>query len=306
MKIMITGGSGMVGKNLIYFLNNNTKHKLLYPSSSELNLLDLNSVINYIEKEKPDTIIHCAGRVGGIQVNIELPYSFLSQNLIMGSNIIEAAIFNKIPKLINLGSSCMYPKNLDRKLEEKDILTGELEPTNEGYAIAKIAIAKLCEFAKKEFNLDYKTIIPCNLYGKWDKFDPKNSHMIPAVIRKLHLSKNSNETAEIWGDGSARREFMYAEDLADFINYSLINYDLLESYTNVGLGYDYSILDYYKEVASVVKYKGDFKFDLTKPSGMKRKLCSIKKQKKIGWIPKHNLKQGLTKTYEFYLENYGI
>jgi len=306
MKIMITGGSGMVGKNLIYFLNNNTNHQLLYPSSSELNLLDFNSVKNYIEKEKPDTIIHCAGRVGGIQVNIELPYSFLYQNLIMGSNIIEAAIFNKVPKLINLGSSCMYPKNLDRELEEKDILTGELEPTNEGYAIAKIATAKLCEFAKKEFNLDYKTIIPCNLYGKWDKFDPKNSHMIPAVIRKLHLAKNSNETSEIWGDGSARREFMYAEDLADFINYSLINYDLLESYTNVGLGYDYSILDYYKEVAFVVKYKGDFKFDLTKPSGMKRKLCSIKKQKKIGWIPKHNLKEGLTKTYEFYLENYGI
>jgi len=306
MKIMITGGSGMVGKNLIYFLNNNTKHQLLYPSSSELNLLDFNSVRNYIEKKKPDTIIHCAGRVGGIQVNIELPYSFLYQNLIMGSNIIEAAIFNKVPKLINLGSSCMYPKNLDRELEEKDILTGELEPTNEGYAIAKIAIAKLCEFAKKEFGLDYKTIIPCNLYGKWDKFDPDNSHMIPGVIRKLHLAKNNNDIAQIWGDGSARREFMYAEDLVDFINYSLINYDLLESYTNVGLGYDYSILDYYKEVASIVKYKGSFEFDLTRPSGMKRKLCSIKKQDKLKWKPKHTLKEGLTKTYKYYLENYGI
>ena len=306
MKIMITGGSGMVGKNLIYFFSNNTTYKLIHPSSTELNLFDLKSIINYVEKEKPDTIIHCAGRVGGIQANIELPYSFLYQNLIMGSNIIEAAIFNRISKLINLGSSCMYPKNLDRKLEENDILTGELEPTNEGYAIAKIVISKLCEFAKKEFDLDYKTIIPCNLYGKWDKFDPKNSHMIPAVIRKLHISKNRNETAEIWGDGSARREFMYAEDLADFINYSLENYDLLESYTNVGLGYDYSILDYYKEVASVVKFKGDFKFDLTKPMGMKKKLCSIRKQEKIGWKPKYTLNQGLTKTYEFFLENYGI
>jgi nucleoside-diphosphate-sugar epimerase len=306
MKIMITGGSGMVGKNLINFLNSNTKHTLLSPSSSELDILEFNSVRKYIQKEKPDVIIHCAGYVGGIQANIESPYNFLYKNITMGSNIIESAIFNKVPKLINLGSSCMYPKDLDRELEEKDILTGELEPTNEGYAIAKIAVAKLCEFAKKEFDLDYKTIIPCNLYGKWDKFDPENSHMIPAVIRKLHLSKRSNEPAEIWGDGSARREFMFVEDLADFINYSLINYDLLESYTNVGLGYDYSILDYYKEIASVVKYTGSFKFDLTKPSGMKKKLCSIKKQKKIGWIPKHNLKQGLTKTYKFYLENYGI
>lgn len=306
MKILITGGSGMVGKNLINFLNSNTKHILLSPSRAELDILEFNSVSKYIQKEKPDFIIHCAGYVGGIQANIEAPYSFLYKNITMGSNIIEAAIFNKVPKLINLGSSCMYPKGLDRELEEKDILTGELEPTNEGYAIAKIAIAKLCEFAKKEFDLDYKTIIPCNLYGKWDKFDPINSHMIPAVIRKLHLSKRTNEPAEIWGDGSARREFMFVEDLADFINYSLTNYDLLESYTNVGLGYDYSILDYYKEIASVVKYTGDFKYDLTKPSGMKRKLCSIKKQKKIGWIPKHNLKQGLIKTYEFYLENYGI
>ena len=200
----------------------------------------------------------------------------------------------------------MYPKNLDRELEEKDILTGELEPTNEGYAIAKITTAKLCEFAKKEYELDYKTIVPCNIYGKWDKFDPINSHLIPAIIRKLHLSKMNNETVEIWGDGSARREFMYAEDLADFINYCITNYDSLDSYTNVGLGYDYSILDYYNEVASVVKYKGDFKFDLTKPTGMKKKLCSIKKQKKIGWEPKYNLRQGLTKTYNFYLEKYGI
>ena len=188
---------------------------------------------------------------------------------------------NKVPKLRNLGSSCMDPKDLDRELKEKDILTGKLEPTNEGYAIAKIAVAKLCEFAKKEFKLNYKTIIPCNLYGKWDKFDPENPHMIPSVIRKIHLSKYKNEQVEIWGDGSARREFMYVEDLADFINYSLNKYHLLETYTNVGLGYDYSILDYYKEIASVVKYKGDFKFDLTKPSGMKKNFVQLKYKKKL-------------------------
>jgi len=306
MKILITGGSGMVGKNLIHYLKKNQQYNLFYPSSLELNLLDYNSVKIYIREKKPDIIIHCAGLVGGIQANIERPYSFLSHNLIMGSNIIEAAISNKIVKLINLGSSCMYPKDLERELDEKDILTGKLEPTNEGYAIAKITTAKLCEYAIREFNLDYKTIIPCNLYGKWDKFDPTNSHMIPAVIRKLYLAKNNNETVDIWGDGTARREFMYTEDLADFIHYSIINYDQLNSYTNVGLGHDYSILDYYKEVASVVGFKGSFKFDLTKPSGMKRKLCSINKQNKLGWKPKHTLKQGLLKTYKFYIDNYEI
>ena len=306
MKILITGGSGMVGKNLVHFFNKNTNHELFYPTSSDLNLLDNIEVKHYFKLKKPDVIIHCAGLVGGIQANIKHPYSFLSRNLIMGSNVIEAAIANNVEKLINLGSSCMYPKDLDRELEEKDILTGVLEPTNEGYAIAKIAVAKLCEYAKKEFNFDYKTIIPCNLYGMWDKFDPKNSHMIPAVIRKLHLAKISEENAEIWGDGTSRREFMYAEDLADFINYSLNNYNSLDDYTNVGLGIDYSILDYYNEISSIVGYNGDFVFDLTKPSGMKRKQCSIKKQDKMGWKPKHTLKEGLTKTYKYYLDNYGI
>ena len=296
----------MVGKNLVHFFNKNTNHELFYPTSSDLNLLDNIEVKHYFKLKKPDVIIHCAGLVGGIQANIKHPYSFLSRNLIMGSNVIEAAIANNVEKLINLGSSCMYPKDLDRELEEKDILTGVLEPTNEGYAIAKIAVAKLCEYAKKEFNFDYKTIIPCNLYGMWDKFDPKNSHMIPAVIRKLHLAKISEENAEIWGDGTSRREFMYAEDLADFINYSLNNYNSLDDYTNVGLGIDYSILDYYNEISSIVGYNGDFVFDLTKPSGMKRKQCSIKKQDKMGWKPKHTLKEGLTKTYKYYLENYGI
>lgn len=306
MKILITGGSGMVGKNLINFFKKNTNHELIYPTSSELNLLENNSVIEYFKLKKPDLIIHCAGLVGGIQANINSPYSFLSRNLIMGSNVIEAAISNKVEQLLNLGSSCMYPKDSASELEEEDILTGILEPTNEGYAIAKITVAKLCEYANKQFKCNYKTIIPCNLFGMWDNFDPKNSHMIPAVIRKLHLAKINQETAVIWGDGSSRREFMYAEDLADFINFSLLNYNSLDNYTNVGLGFDYSILDYYKEIASVVNYNGDFKFDLTKPSGMKRKLCSIRKQKKIGWSPKHTLKQGLKKTYKFYLENYAI
>lgn len=305
MKVFVTGGSGMVGKNLVELL---VKRKIdvLYPSSKEVNLLDKVLLNQFIKDKKPNVIIHCAGLVGGIQANILKPYSFLSVNLEMGLNIVECAIENKIEKLINLGSSCMYPAGNDLELEEKDILNGPLEKTNEGYAIAKIAIAKLCEFAGKEYMLNYKTIIPCNLFGKWDKFDPKNSHMIPGVIRKIHEAKFSDISPIIWGDGTARREFMYAEDFADFIYWSLDNYNLLESYTNVGIGKDLSILEYYKEISKVVEFKGSFEFDLEKPTGMRRKLCSIEKQKKLGWKPKHSLEQGLKKTYEFYLEQYGI
>ena len=306
MKIMVTGGSGMVGKNLIDFLIKRTNYKLYYPSSNELDLLVYEKIDDYLNKYKPDLIIHCAGLVGGIKANIDKPYSFLYQNSIMGFNLIQASVKNKITRLINLGSSCMYPKNTDGLLIEDDLFSGRLEPTNEGYAIAKLSVAKLCEFVKKEFNLDYKTIIPCNIFGKWDNFDPNYSHMIPSAIRKVYTSKINNQDVVIWGDGSARREFMYAEDLVDFINYSISNYDCLDKLTNVGLGYDYSILEYYNEIASLIDFKGKFVFDITKPTGIKRKLCSIKKQNELGWEPKHTLKEGLTKTINFFLKNYEI
>lgn len=306
MNILITGGSGMVGKNLINYLSENTKYNLFYPTSLELNLLEYDKILKFIKKNKIESIVHCAGLVGGIQANIERPFSFLNINFQIGANVINAALNLGINKLINLGSSCMYPKDHDGELHEKDILSGSLESTNEGYALAKISIAKMCEFGAKEYGFNYKTIIPCNLYGKWDKFDPKNSHMIPAVIRKLNLAKNKNDSAIIWGDGTARREFMYAEDLADFILFVINNYEDIDLYTNVGLGYDYSILDYYNKIAKVVGYSGEFTFDLSKPIGMKRKLCSVEKQNKLDWSPKHSLESGLLKTYKFYLENYGI
>ena len=305
MKILISGGAGMVGKNLINYLKDKN-YSIISPERKDLNLLEPESVIKFVKKNKPNAIIHCAGLVGGIQANIKNPYSFLFINTQIGFNLINASVKNGIKKFINLGSSCMYPKNINGFLEEEMILSGLLEPTNEGYAISKIATAKLCEFVEKQYNINYKTIIPCNLYGKYDKFQPDNSHMIPAVIRKLHLAKLGKEKPIIWGDGKARREFMYAEDLADFIEWSLRNYDLLDNMTNVGLGYDYSILEYYKKIANVVGYNGDFVFDSSKPQGMQNKLCSVKKQDKLGWSPKHSLTEGLKKTYKFYLENYEI
>ncbi len=304
-KILITGGNGMVGKNLIYSLNKK-KYKLFYPKKTELDLLKVRDIDNYIKKNSPNIIIHCAGLVGGIQANINSPFSFLYNNTIMGMNLVNISIKHNIEKFINLGSSCMYPKDHNGELNETNILSGKLEPTNEGYALAKISVAKLCEYAKKEHGFDYKTLIPCNLYGKYDNFDSVNSHMIPAVLKKIHSSKKNNKNVVIWGDGNARREFMYVEDLIDFIVFVLNNYDKVDSLMNVGLGYDFTINEYYKKAAKIIGFSGDFEYDLTRPVGMDRKLCSIDKQVKLDWSPSHTLDQGLLKTYKYYLKNYEI
>ncbi|MUP39647.1 GDP-L-fucose synthase family protein [Labilibaculum euxinus] len=304
MKIFLTGGSGLVGQNLKETKPGNIE--LLTPGSQEVNLLNYSSIIDYLNKNQPDIIIHAAGIVGGIQANIANPVKFLCENTEMGNNILKAALEADITKVINLGSSCIYPKDAENPLKEDFILKGELEPTNEGYAIAKIYALRLCEYINKQYStMHYKTLIPCNLYGRWDKFDPKHSHMIPAVIRKIHLAKkNGDSEVEIWGDGSAMREFMYAGDLAEFIWYSVNNFDDIPDLINVGLGYDHSILDYYEAIKEVIGFEGKFKFNLDKPVGMKQKLVSVSKLESLGWKARHSLMEGIEKTYQFYLEKF--
>ena len=304
MKILLTGSNGMVGKNILEH-KSVQNYDFLTPSSKELNLLNYEDVKKYIAINQPDFIIHAAGKVGGIQANIKEPVSFLIDNIDMGRNVIIAANENNIKNLLNLASSCMYPRSAVNPLSEDLILKGELEPTNEGYAIAKIMSTRLCEYIVKEDNSkNYKTVIPCNLYGKYDKFHPKNSHMIPAVIRKIHDANLSGANEiNIWGDGSARREFMYAEDLSDFIFYAITKFDKMPQNINVGLGYDYSVNDYYSEIATVLGYKGKFSHDLTKPTGMKQKLIDDTKLKEFGWKSKTTLTEGLRKTIDYYLSN---
>ena len=257
MKILLTGSNGMVGKNILEY-KSLQNYDFLTPSSKELNLLNYQDVKKYIAINQPDFIIHAAGKVGGIQANIKNPVSFLIENIDMGRNVIIAAKENNIKNLLNLASSCMYPRSAVNPLSEDLILKGELEPTNEGYAIAKIMSTRLCEYIVKEDNSkNYKTVIPCNLYGKYDKFHPKYSHMIPAVIMEYTMQSYCNEI-KIWGDGTARREFMYAEDLSDFIFYAITKFDKMPQNINVGLGYDYSINDYYTEIAKVLNYKVNF------------------------------------------------
>ncbi len=301
MKILLTGASGMVGKNILEH-ERASDHEFLTPSSSEVNLLEYEELSAYIKANKPELIIHAAGRVGGIQANMAAPVNFLVENLEMGKNVVLAAQNNNVSKVLNLGSSCMYPRSAVNPLKEEFVLKGELEPTNEGYAIAKIVTAKLCEYIHTEDNTkEYKTVIPCNLYGRHDKFDPKHSHMIPAVIKKISEAKESGKTEiDIWGDGTVRREFMYASDLADFIFVAIEKYDELPLYLNVGLGFDYTIKEYYETIAEVVGYKGDFFYDTSKPVGMKQKLIDDTKLKEFGWKHKTSLKEGIDKTFNFY------
>lgn len=304
-KILLTGAGGMVGKNILEHPAIN-QFDILTPKSTELDLRDFKSVAKYLEFHQPDTIIHAAGKVGGIQANMREPVGFLMENLDMGRNVVLAAHQAGIKYLINLGSSCMYPRNHSEPLLEEMVLKGELEPTNEGYALAKVVTARLCEYIMREDSrYQYKTLIPCNLYGRHDKFDPTHSHLLPAIIHKVHLAKeNKQNEVEIWGDGNARREFMYAGDLADAILRAITTFDALPSYMNVGLGRDYTINEYYQAVAKVMGFKGEFVHDTSKPVGMARKLVDIGRQKNWGWQAQFNLQAGVEKTYEFYLREY--
>lgn len=301
-KILITGSSGMVGRNIAEYLDKSCV--LLTPNSKELNLLNRDEIDVYLKNHSPDIVIHCAGVVGGIQANMAHPVKFLVDNTQMGINLIMAARDASVKKLINMSSSCMYPRAAKNPLAEDLILQGELEPTNEGYALAKITSTRLCEYINKEDeSYAYKTVIPCNLYGKYDKFNPKHSHMLPAVIKKIDEAKKKNSPSiDIWGDGEARREFMYAEDLADFIAFALKNFDRMPQNINVGLGHDYTINEYYQTIAKVIGYKGKFVHDLTKPVGMKQKLIDDRKLKNFGWSYKTSLEDGIKKIYKYYLK----
>lgn len=278
------------------------------PRSAELDLTDAQATQRFISTLQPDAIVHAAGRVGGIQANIANPVDFLVTNVDLGRNVIMAAYEAGVPKLLNLASSCMYPRHALNPLGEGLILQGELEPTNEGYALAKIVATRLCEYINRECqtrdraHIRYKTVIPCNLYGRHDKFGPQHSHLIPAIIHKIHRAKkNGEQEVEIWGDGTARREFMYAGDLAGAVLLGLKDFEKLPDLMNIGLGLDYSINEYYAAAAEVIGWHGRFVHNVSKPVGMKQKLVDISNQNKWGWAASTSLATGIEKAYEFYL-----
>lgn len=305
MRLLVTGANGMVGRNIVQHPLAED-HEILVPSSRELDLRDYAAVKAYLDAHRPDCIVHAAGRVGGIQANIREPVAFLVDNLDMGRNVVMAARAVGVTRLINLGSSCMYPRNAPNPLTEDMILHGELEPTNEGYALAKITTARLCQYIRRENPaLLYKTLVPCNIYGPHDKFDPVHSHMVPAVIRKIHLAVESGAMeVEVWGDGTARREFMYAGDLADCVFRAIRELEAMPDIMNVGVGEDHAINDYYRIIAEIVGYRGRFVHDLGKPVGMTRKLVSTARAEAWGWRSRTALAEGIKNTYQFYLEHH--
>lgn len=302
-KLLVTGAGGMVGRNIL-------EHPLVSawdvvaPRRSEVDLADRGATLEFFRSVRPDAVVHAAGHVGGIAANMANPVSFLVDNVEIGVSVIMAAREVGVPRLVNLASSCMYPRNAPNPLSEDLILTGELEPTNEGYAIAKTLATRLCQYIRRETpDLLYKTLIPCNLYGRFDKFDSARAHLVPAAINKIHRAKlEGSDVVEIWGDGSARREFMYAGDLADAVMRALADLAQLPDLMNIGLGEDHSVDDYYAAAAAAVGWHGRFVHDPTKPAGMQRKLTDIRRQTAWGWAPRHTLADGLLKTYQYYLE----
>lgn len=304
-RVWITGGGGMVGRALQEsFGRLRPDVRVVAPSSSELDLTRREDVDAFVRDTAPDVVVHAAGKVGGIAANIANPVEFLVANMAIGMNVIEASRRAGVTDLVNISSSCMYPKDHDGLLTEDLVLAGPLEPTNEGYALAKIAADRLCEYVAREDGLRYRTVIPSNLYGPGDHFDEHRGHLIANVIRKIHAAKAAGaEVVEVWGDGTARREFTYVNDVTDYIA-TVARAEALDDLPqrlNVGIGRDYTVREYYDAVAAVVGYDGRFEYDLSKPSGMKRKLMDSSVAHGHGWSPATNLEQGLERTYQSFL-----
>lgn len=311
MKIFLTGGTGMVGRNILE-QPSSKDHVIVAPSRKEVNLLDYEQVFASLKETKPELIIHAAGLVGGIEANKNALFDFMTENLTMGLNIVKAARALGVPKMINLGSTCMYPKNSPQPMKEEYLFSGLLEPTNEGYAIAKNAIQRACQYVSAEANLQYKTYIPCNLFGRWDHFDQEKSHLLPAIIRKTHQALVELETSptaeiEIWGTGNPRREIMDAADLADFIFYSLDVFDKVPEVINISPGEDLSINEIYENTVNALAGRDASRISFchagSRSDGMYQKLSDVTKLKNLGWKPKKSFTQSVSEAYGFFVSD---
>lgn len=302
-KIYIAGHKGLAGSACWRTLTAAGYDNLIGKSSNELDLRNQYDVREYIKEEKPDAIIDAAAKVGGIMANNTYPYEFLMDNMLIQNNLIKSAHDFNVPKFIFLGSSCIYPKLAPQPILEEYLLTGSLEPTNQWYAIAKISGVKLIESLKNQFERDYVSLMPTNLYGPGDNFDLNSSHVLPALIRKFHEAKVSgDEFVTLWGSGAPLREFLHVEDLASAVKFVLES-SPGESLYNVGKGEDLSIKSLAEMVKSAVGYEGGIKWDPSKPDGTPRKVMDSSRLRNLGWTPKVELTEGVAATYKWYLKN---
>lgn len=302
-KIYLAGHSGMVGSAIKRALERNGYENVITRPSKELDLTHQKATEGFFFQEKPEVVILAAAKVGGIQANIKDPAGFLMTNLMIQNNVIHAAHQVGVKKLVFLGSSCIYPKEASQPMKEEYLLTGPLEETNEGYAIAKIAGIKACQYYHNQYGDEFVSIMPPNLYGYQDNFDPESSHVLAALIRKLHEGKRKEAPrVEIWGSGNQRRELMFVDDLADAVIY-VMNYYRDPEFINVGVGQDWSIKEIAETVKAIVGYSGELFYNREKPDGMSRKLLDSSKINQLGWQPQTSLEEGIRKTYQWYLEN---
>jgi len=305
-KIYIAGHRGLVGSAILRNLEKNGYNNFVLRTSKELNLTSQVEVNQFFETEKPDYVFLAAAKVGGILANDTYPADFIRDNLLIQTNIIDAAYRNDTKKLLFLGSSCIYPKFAPQPMKEEHLLTGELEPTNEWYAIAKIAGIKMCQAYKKQYGFNAISLMPTNLYGPGDSFNLKNSHVLPALIRKFHDAKLNNSTeVEVWGTGTPKREFLHVDDMADASVFLMNTYEGFD-FINVGVGEDVSIKELAEIVKEVVGFEGQLKFDTTKPDGTPRKLLDITKLEETGWESKVGLIEGVKSTYDWFNKNKDI
>jgi GDP-L-fucose synthase len=302
-KIYIAGHKGMVGSAIWRTLTAKGYTHLIGKSSSELDLRNQQAVHDFILNEKPDVIIDAAARVGGILANNNYPYQFIMENMKIQNNLIDSALQAGIEKFIFLGSSCIYPRLAPQPLKEECLLTSDLEPTNEWYAIAKITGVKACQAIRKQFGKDYVSLMPTNLYGTYDNFDLNTSHVLPAMMRKFHEAKeNNNAPVTLWGSGTPLREFLFVDDMAQAVVFALEN--VLPDYLyNVGTGVDLTIKALAETIQKVTGHQGEIIWDATKPDGTPRKLMDISKMHDLGWKHKVDLEEGIQMTYEWFVEN---
>ncbi len=301
-KIYIAGHRGMVGSGLERKLRKEGYNNIVTRTSEELDLRNQHAVNEFFEKEKPAYVILAAAKVGGILANNTYRGEFIYDNLMIEANIIHSAYLNKVTKLLFLGSSCIYPKMAPQPLKEEYLLSGFLEPTNQPYAIAKIAGIEMCDSYRVQYGCNFISAMPTNLYGTNDNYHPENSHVLPALIRRIVLAKKNNEPiVTIWGTGTPRREFLHVDDLADACYYLLQNYNE-QGIVNIGCGTDVSIKELAELIIAEVGYNGELVFDTSKPDGTPRKLMDINKIKKIGWKPEIELQQGVKMTIEEFLK----
>jgi GDP-L-fucose synthase len=305
-RILVTGGSGMVGSALVARLRRDGYANIIAPSSKQLDLRDQGATLKFFSETPIDCVFHLAGHIGGIGASVAQPVEFLYENILIATHAIHAARVARVKKLLFVSSSCVYPRECKQPMAEEDILTGPFEPTNEGYSLAKIAAMKLCEYSNQQYGTNFLNLMPCNLYGYGDHFEPERSHVVSALIYKFHRAKEQKlPTVEIWGTGNTRRELLFIEDMVDALLHFMRHVDAKDigTFVNIGSGEDIAIRDLALTIKELVGYQGELTFNTAKPDGMPRKLMDISRARALGWAPKVGIQEGLKLTYDWYLKN---